>query len=253
MAYNDRSNKIVKYLKENHKATVEELAAYFYVSEATIRRDLTELNKLGQVKRTHGGAVFTDDTDEISIFVRKTKNAKEKEQTAFIALKHLTALDFHTVFFDNSSTSLALAERMDLAHKTVVTNGLQIAMSVFKQDSVNPIIPGGELLYNTSAVLGSLTTSMINSFNFDLSITSCSAIDAGGTYELSLESMQIKKTAFARSKKRVLLADSTKLSTNAAFKSAELKDYDLIITDASDEDLKKLCLGGELPANIFNK
>lgn len=177
------------------------------------------------------------------------KNAREKEEAASVALKHMP--DFQTVFIDNSSTCLALAERMNLAHKTVVTNGLQIAMRISRHDDVNLIMPGGEVRFNTAAVLGSMAANNLGNFNFDLAITSCSAVNAEGAYELSLESMQIKRTALTKSRKRILIFDNTKVNTSATFKTASLDNYDYIFSNAGDALLKSINPDGT--KNILNR
>lgn len=248
MAHTERSLSIIEYLKKNKTATVEELSSFLYVSAATIRRDLNEMQKLGQIQRSHGGAVLVEDADEISIFVRQIKNAREKERTASVALKRLP--EFSTVFIDNSSTCLALAERMNFSRKTVVTNGLQVAMSVARHDGVTLIMPGGEIKYNTAAVLGAATLNALESYRFDLALTSCAALDADGCYEVSLDTMQIKKAALKRSKKRILLFDGTKIGCDAAFRTSELSGFDMLITDADDEAVKILSGCG---APVFNK
>ena len=115
---NERHNQILSIIKSNRNVTVKELTSLLFVSEATVRRDLSEMQRLGLIERTHGGAVVSDNAEEISHFVRVIKNAKEKEQIASIALAHLPT--FHSVFIDGSSTAQALAERMNLEHKTVV-------------------------------------------------------------------------------------------------------------------------------------
>ena len=114
MLQNERQEEILKILKQNRSATVRALAQKLYVSDATVRRDLMEMQNLGLLKRSHGGAVLLENADEISIFVRMNENADEKERTATNALKYLPN-DFETVFLDSSSTVLALAQRMDLS------------------------------------------------------------------------------------------------------------------------------------------
>lgn len=246
----DRNSDILAYLKVNKTATVNELAELLYVSPATIRRDLTELQKRGQINRSHGGAVLMEGADEISFFIRQVKNAREKEEAASVALRHMP--EFQTVFIDNSSTCLALAERMNLAHKTVVTNGLNIAMRISRHDNVNLIMPGGEVKFNTTAVLGSMAANCLNSLKFDLSIISCSAVDKDGSYEFSLESMQIKKIALLNSKTKVLIFDNTKVNTSAIFRTASLDTYDYIFSNASNQLLQSLDPDGTKSIKIIN-
>ena len=53
----ERHNQIRMLVNKEGRVTVQELSAQFGVSEATTRRDLEELHGLGQLQRTHGGAV----------------------------------------------------------------------------------------------------------------------------------------------------------------------------------------------------
>ena len=112
---NERYREITAYLKDHEKASVEELSELLFVSPATIRRDLSDMQKLGMIQRTHGGAMLLDNINELNIFVRIEKNAKEKQHTATVALNHLP--QFNTVFIDNSSTCLVLAQRIDFQYK----------------------------------------------------------------------------------------------------------------------------------------
>ena len=49
MAQNERQNKILVILKEKKSANVKELSSLLFVSEATVRRDLCEMQKLGLI------------------------------------------------------------------------------------------------------------------------------------------------------------------------------------------------------------
>ena len=77
MALNERQNEILKWLKENKSAGVNELSKALFVSEATIRRDLAEMKSMGLVERSHGGALLPENAEEISIFFRMEKNASK--------------------------------------------------------------------------------------------------------------------------------------------------------------------------------
>ncbi len=219
----------MELLKENRSANVKELAKTLFVSEATIRRDLTEMKTLGLIERNHGGAILPDNAEEVSIFVRMNKNAKEKEKTATNALRRIP--EFRSVFIDSSSTALALAERMDLSFKTVVTNNLQTAIQLSKKQNVNLILLGGSVQFNTVSATGSWTARQIEDFSFDLMISSCAAVSGKEVLERSLDQKEIKLAAFMRSKKRILLIDHTKFSAHGTYRLAELSDYDLVAVD----------------------
>lgn len=231
----ERFKIIEEYLKKNSRATVEELANLLFVLKATVRRDLTEMEKLGQIKRTHGGAIYNNQ-DELNIFVRIENNSKDKEETAKIALKNIP--QFNTAFVDNSSTCLALLSLMDLDNKTIVTNGFQLAAMLDKKKGAKVIFLGGQVLYSSFSTTGYFAINTINQLHFDLFLSSCAGLNENGTYEQTLETMELKKLAYFKSDTKILLIDKTKFDHIFTYKTNLLNDYNLIITNASDESIK---------------
>jgi len=231
MALTERQNEILRTLKENKTAVVSELAKDLFVSEATIRRDLAEMKSMGLIERSHGGALLPENAEEISIFFRMEKNASEKERAATKALPHIPP--FKTVFIDSSSTALALAERIDLSFKTVVTNNLQTAIQLSKKPNINLILLGGNVHFNTNSATGSWTARQLQDFSFDLMISSCAAILGSEVFERSLEQKEIKRVAFERCRYRVLLIDHTKFSAHGTYRLSALSDYNVVVTDTT--------------------
>ena len=226
MAINERQNEILRTLKESKTASVNALAKALYVSEATIRRDLAEMKSMGLIERSHGGAILPENAEEISIFFRMEKNANEKERAATKALPHIPP--FKSLFIDSSSTALALAERLDLSFKTVVTNNLQTALQLAKKPNINLIILGGSVQNNTNSASGSWTARQLNDFSFDLMISSCASVLGKDVYESSIE----KRAAFDHCKRRLLIFDHSKFGAHATYRFTELSAYDLVVTDA---------------------
>ncbi len=230
MSLNERQNEILKILKKEKRANVHALAQALYVSEATIRRDLNDMKDLGLVERSHGGAILPENSEETSLFFRLEKNASEKERAATKALPHVPF--FKSVFIDSSSTALALAERMDLSFKTVVTNNLPTALLLAKKPNVTVILLGGVVQTSSNSAVGSWTTKQLETFSFDLMLTSCASVQDGVAHERSLDTKILKHTAFTRSKRKVLIIDHTKFSAYGTYRFASLSEYDLVVTDA---------------------
>lgn len=230
MIVNERHTQILNLIKESGSVTVSQLCARLFVSEATVRRDLTQLQQLGLIERTRGGAVISDGAKEISHFVRVVKNAAEKERIATHALACLPS--YNSVFIDASSTALALAARMNLEHKTVVTYNLETALRLSGKPNVNLVILGGTVHCNTVSATGAWTARLVGDFRFDLVISSCSAICGDEVLESTVEQREIKQAALARGNHRILLADHTKFERSALYRIASVSDYDLVVTDA---------------------
>lgn len=76
----ERHEQILQILMEKKSVTVGELSKTMFVSDATIRRDLSQMEKEGLIKRSHGGAVLFESTnDETSILMREQENIKQKK------------------------------------------------------------------------------------------------------------------------------------------------------------------------------
>ncbi|MBQ3219885.1 MAG: DeoR/GlpR transcriptional regulator [Clostridia bacterium] len=229
MFANERFDEIIDILKEHKHIDVKTLSKMLYVSEATIRRDLNEMKDLGLIVRSHGGAILPENIDEVSIFVRMNENASDKEHTASNALPLIP--EFRSVFIDSSSTALALATRMDLSFKTVVTNNLQTAITLSKKPNINLISLGGNIHYNTISSTGSFTIRQLEDFTFDLIILSCTAVNGKEILENSLEQKELKLAALKRSKTKMLLFDHNKYTAHATYRLCSLSDFDIVVTD----------------------
>ena len=57
MLKDERDKEILRQLIQDGEVTVEQLAERFKTSHATIRRELSYLEKAGLLRRTHGGAI----------------------------------------------------------------------------------------------------------------------------------------------------------------------------------------------------
>ena len=229
MFIDKRRKEIENLLKENGQASVKEISKHLSVSEATVRRDLTELKKQGIVQRSHGGAVLSMNGSEISIFARMNENAKEKELVAYKTMDILPK--FNTAFIDSSSTALALFERLDLSFKTVVTNNLQTALTLCKKRDINLILLGGSVKFNSVSSVGGITLNELSEFHFDLTVCSCSSIKEPGAYETSIEQSKIKQKALQNSDKKILVVDNSKFFTSGSFKVASLSEFNYVVTD----------------------
>lgn len=64
----ERFDQIVEMLKGEQVISVHNFARRLYVSEATVRRDLAELEKQGFVRRVYGGATLMKGNKDVPVF-----------------------------------------------------------------------------------------------------------------------------------------------------------------------------------------
>lgn len=107
----ERKSRIAQMIKSGQSVKVSELAKLFGVSESTIRRDLAELEALGIIKRTHGGAVNNFITSfEPSFAEKEDKFAKEKEYIGKLAASFIH--DGDTIILDSGTTTQYIARNI---------------------------------------------------------------------------------------------------------------------------------------------
>ena len=75
MLSEERKRKILNYINSKHAVTATDLMEKFNASEATIRRDLTEMDKKGLISKVHGGAVSIQ--NQISMDFKVSEREKQ--------------------------------------------------------------------------------------------------------------------------------------------------------------------------------
>lgn len=239
MKLNDRQKEILDSLSKKKFQTVTALSKQFYASEATIRRDLTQLEKRGDVERVNGGAFYTSDVHlERPISVTTLDNIEKKRIISEIAVDFIT--ENQVIFLDSSSTCFSLAKRLTyFKHLTIVTNGLLTAHTLSEETENKIFSTGGEVYSKRSSVNGYHAIRYIEEHNADLLFLSCKGITEDGITDLTESEALIKKAYQSKASKTVLLVDSSKFNKVYFCKALSLEDVDVIISDQ------------ELPSNIM--
>ena len=127
MLAEERFSLIMEQLNRKRTVTVQELCEALNTSESTIRRDLTELDRLGKLNKVHGGATLPDSrflADEPTMEAKESQAVEQKHSIAQAAAKLINADDF--VFIDAGSTTLELVRALagDALKASYVTNGV---------------------------------------------------------------------------------------------------------------------------------
>lgn len=231
----ERLDHILAFLRENQTATVKTLAARLYASEATVRRDLNELEHRGLVKRLHGGAVLLDGANrELPIRVREQQNVEAKRAIAAKAARYLH--DGQVIFLDASSTVMFLIKYFESFELlTIITNGLKTAQEL---SALNHKVycTGGLMLHNSSAYVGDFAVDFVRRFNADLFFFSSRGISEDGLItDASSEETNVRKAMFEQSRSRIFLCDQSKLGKTYCYNLCSVKQADAWITDGDSQ------------------
>lgn len=231
MAFKERELSILEYLKERKEATINELCKALFVSEATMRRDLTKLHNAKKLIRTHGGAIYRSEPG-----VNLPQDFREKENVdakIAIAQKCLSLInDGDTVMIDGSSTVLPLLRIIGAKKSLVIITNNAKAPVLLAETDAKVFVCGGELATNAYALVGSYAEKFINSFNADICFFSVSNLTKDGHLtDNSIQENIIRKAMIAKSKKVVLLLDSHKIGEPCISDLCTLEDIDLVVCE----------------------
>jgi DeoR/GlpR family transcriptional regulator of sugar metabolism len=226
-----RLERLREILRIDHVVSVEELSRRLEVSAATVRRDLAQLESLGEVRRVHGGGVGTESRLEEPLFDDKTSiAAREKQRIAQAALKFIQPND--TIFLDGGSTVLELARLIrDRSNLTVVTNSLRAAIELAAQGP-RVILIGGEFRRLSQTLVGPLTRLTLDEVHVDKAFM--------GTIGLTLEDgltttdpseAYTKELVMQHARQVFLLADHSKVGKVSFACAGQLGRVQVLITD----------------------
>jgi DeoR/GlpR family transcriptional regulator of sugar metabolism len=128
----ERQQDILRYLENQHIATIGQLAEAVYTSESSVRRDLSLLEKQGSVCRVYGGVILAKyKIANVPFMLRKKENITQKELIAEKASELL--FDGATIFIDGSSTAGMLTKYLDRFHNIkVITNSSTVVEEASK-------------------------------------------------------------------------------------------------------------------------
>ncbi len=233
----ERQEQIYALLKERKSASVDKLSKTLYVSPSTIRRDLTEMERRGLLKRTYGGAVLQESpNEETSHLLRENINVQEKKKVAEIASRFLR--DNCSIFIDSSSTCTYLVPYLrNFKNLNIITNGLNIGLLLSAQTPAQIFLTGGYIHSRSNSMLGNPAVRMLERIYCDYSIISCSGLSLEfGLSETTIEQSEIKMAMAENSKEVILLVDHTKLGESKLFRSLPISKVTTLITDTKPED-----------------
>ncbi|QAV33194.1 transcriptional regulator, DeoR family [Fervidobacterium changbaicum] len=235
----ERKSKIARIIKEGKSVRVNELAKLFGVSESTIRRDLNELESLGIIKRTHGGAINSfAATFELSFAEKQDRFAKEKEYIGKLAARYIE--DGDTIILDSGTTTQYIARSITAKNVTVITNSVTIAYELSNREDIEVIMTGGVIRSKTKALIGDIAQNTLKQFRCNKAFIAANGIslEFGVTTPTYLEAA-VKRTMIENAKKVFLVADSSKFGQVSFALICPIERLDYIVTDKMDESQKK--------------
>lgn len=235
----ERHQAIAELVAARGRVAVTELASHFDVTTETVRRDLSQLERLKLLRRVHGGAVSMRSVTmlEAQLPDRDLAQAEEKERIARAAVALLPDGGC-TLLLDAGSTTVRLAARLPPSdHWIVITHAVPIAALLAPLPHVELHLLPGRVRPPTEAAVGHATVEAIRQFRADLAFVGTNGISARhGLSTPDPEEAATKRALIESAQRVVVLADASKVGQERTVRFADLEDVDVLVTDAAIDE-----------------
>jgi len=227
----ERFQKILDILSTGKYVSVESLSKQLYVSMPTVRRDLTAMQEMGLVARSHGGAIRITDLDAPPITFRVGVNSGEKMRLAAEAATLIE--DDSVIFMDESTTTLHLINHLPrFKNIKVITNSMSVLQNLYRY-KIQAYCLGGEFSRDTLSFYGREAESMVKRFGIDFMFFSSSAVNRKGFIaDYSEPSNSLRRCVLEQADKKVFLCDKSKFGKHGAYTLTALSEMDYLILNS---------------------
>ena len=233
-----RREQILTFIKSRDFVRVSDLSAKFRVSEVTVRGDLHILADRGQIRRVRGGAMPQALPRPERPF-EEMKNTHITEKSGIGRLAASLINQGETVILDVGTTTTevarALKMREDLFDIVIFTNALNIALEL---ESATPrftvVVTGGTLRPLQHSLVDPLAGLMFERINSHTVFLGCNGIAPhSGVTNINLPETEIKRRMLQAAKRRIIVADGSKIGEVELAYLCGIEEIDILITDSS--------------------
>lgn len=243
MLAKERQNKIVEAVNKEGSVLVKELSEKFDVTEDSIRKDLSLLERKGLLKKTYGGAVKNRvNTHELYVSQRKGKNLKEKQAIAKKAFELIDEGD--VIFLDISTANIELIRLIVEANLkvTVVTNMIDVMMSFTAPSDTKLIFIGGTLNRGRDGFIGSISNKQIQEFRFDKAFMGVVGVEleSNKVYTYAVDDALTKKTIMDAGRETYMMMENKKFSKDGNYRFSNVDDFTgVVMNEKPSESVMK--------------
>jgi DeoR/GlpR family transcriptional regulator of sugar metabolism len=229
----DRRHRILERVAEEQTIHIRELATDLDVSEMTIRRDITRLERDGFLRRTYGGATaHVTRSLELAFNARALQSASAKRLIGMTAAPLVAGAS--TLFVGTGTTAeqlaLFLPARDDV---TVVTNSLPVA-SLLGTRPGRVVILGGGVRRHELCCVGPVAGATVRRYHADFAVLGAAGLSARtGVMELDDETAEVHRLMAEHADVVLAVVDGSKVGETAPAAVLPADAVTTLVTDAS--------------------
>ncbi|MEV0946381.1 DeoR/GlpR family DNA-binding transcription regulator [Rhodococcus sp. NPDC049939] len=230
----ERRQAVATLISQRGRMSVADLSVTFGVTTETVRRDLALLERLGHIRRVHGGAVPANllTVTEPGWAERDHTRAEHKDRIAKRAASYLPPAGGSVLFDSGTTTGRIIPELPCDLDLTVITNSVPIAACLTAINSVTLHMLGGRVRRVTQATVGEEALRVLNVLRVDVAFIGTNALSV----EHGLSTPDTDEAAVKRAMVRcanfvVVVADSSKVGREHLLSFAPIHSVDILVTD----------------------
>lgn len=231
-----RRERIVDSILEQDSARVADLCREFGVTDASIRRDLSILEKEGRLRRVRGGAVAVPRDSRVRWSQGKQKwQLAEKQRIGAAAAELITP--GQVLLVDSGTTTLQVVAHIPARLRvggmlTIITNSYALVENLRSWPSPNLLFLGGIYLPDYHATVGPDALAMLRRVTADKVFLGADGLtlDEGITTVHPLMA-ELDRTMAERGRQVILTMDSSKLGRAGLSVITEVARIHMLITD----------------------
>jgi DeoR family transcriptional regulator, fructose operon transcriptional repressor len=241
----ERQQAMAQQITQQGRLSVADLAATFDVTTETVRRDLSALERIGLIRRVHGGAVPAGSLSVIESGVgeRETAHSQAKDAIAAAAVSLLPPAG-SSIIVDAGTTTGRLAAALPRDHRlTVITHAVPVAARLAGSPHIELHLLPGRVRPTTQAAVGSDTVAALADLRADVAFLATNGLTLDhGLSTPDRDEAATKRAIVAAARRTVALADSSKIGVESSIRFATLADLDVLVTDSGIEDVDRKVL-----------
>lgn len=229
----DRRHRILQRVAEEQTIHIRELATDLGVSEMTIRRDITRLERDGFLRRTYGGATaHVTRSLELAFNARALQSASAKRLIGMTAAPLVAGAT--TIFIGTGTTTEQLALYLPARDEvTIITNSLPVA-SLLGTRPGRVVVLGGGVRRDELCCVGPVACATVRRYHADVAVLSAAGLSArAGMTELDDETAEVHRLMTDHSDALVAVVDGSKLGGVAPAVVVPVDSISTLVTDES--------------------
>lgn len=241
MFANQRLNIIRQTLLKEHQVDISSLSSLLNVSDVTVRKDLTQLEEEGFLRKVHGGAVLVSQDD--SIATSATGGFPELDHLAELALTLIK--DSDNLYLGLEPPCLALAKKLSKRKNlTILTNNV-LALPYLDSSIHNILFIGGTVSKSGQQQFthGKKALQFLDGMFVNKAFIGADCIDLQiGVTTNQLLPLEIYEQILHVSRQTVLLATCDQFNRTAMQQLCPMTQFQAIVTDGLVPDnIKDYC------------